>query len=59
MFAVFFFCFFFKTGQTGRVDPIQHIMLNGFHGSCQVTREITVSGVVGLNGSCRVPVLPA
>jgi hypothetical protein len=26
----------------GRVDPIRHIMLNRFYGSCRVTREIIV-----------------
>jgi hypothetical protein len=31
---------------SGRIDPIQPIMLNGFYWSCWMTREIV--------GSCRV-----
>jgi hypothetical protein len=32
--------------QTGRVDSIRPIMLNGFHGLYRVTCEIVVSGVL-------------
>jgi len=45
-------------GQTGRVDPIRPMMLNGFHGLCRVTRKIIVfvsclePRPVNINGSC-------
>jgi hypothetical protein len=53
-----FIIFFKKRVVSGRVYPIRPIRLNGFHGSCRVTREITVfvsclePQPANINGSC-------
>jgi len=60
-FSLVLFPFFFPISKrvvSGRVDPFRPIMLNGFHGSCRVTREIIVfvsclePRPVNINGSC-------